>query len=429
MHIAVIGAGLSGLSAAYELSKKGFDVTIFEESDIGGLASSYLINNYSIEKYYHHIFRSDRTILELIHELELDSKLEWLKGTTGYCIKGKIYPLNTPKEILQFPYLSFSDKVKLGLLVLRSKMNKQDLDSISAKNFIINNAGKSVYYNFFEPLLNSKFGSSKDNVSASWLLSRIKIRSDRSISGEKLGYMKGGFVILVEAILAILHENNVEFIKNPVTKITSKNNQIKAIEAANEVISCDKVISTIPLNNLNKIINAKIGSDIRYQGSSCAVLALNTKLFNDIYWLNIKADVPFGAVIEHTNFVPLDYYREHIVYIASYFQDENDPLWKMSEEDVIDLYVKGLQDLFPTFDKSSINWWKLTRDIYAAPVFEKGFKSKILPYKTSINGLYVAGMFSLPNYPERTMNGSIRAGIDCADELILESTAFAGINS
>ena len=126
-------------------------------------------------------------------------------------------------------------------------------------------------------------------------------------------------------------------------------------------------------------------------------------LHNDIYWLNIKADVPFGAVIEHTNFVPWDYYREHIVYIASYFQDENDPLWRMSEEAVVDLYVRGLQNLFPTFDKSSINWWKLTRDIYAAPVFEKGFKSKILPYKTSINGLYVAGMFSLPNYPERTM--------------------------
>ena len=45
------------------------------------------------------------------------------------------------------------------------------------------------------------------------------------------------------------------------------------------------------------------------------------------YWLNIKADVPFGAVIEHTNFMPFEDYGEHLVYITSYFQDEKDVLW------------------------------------------------------------------------------------------------------
>ena len=114
--------------------------------------------------------------------------MEWLKGTTGYYINEKIYPLNTPMEILQYPHLSLFDKVKLALLVLRSKRkNIEDLDNITAKDLILNVAGKSVYENFFEPLLRSKFGDEKDNVSASWLLSRIKIRSDRSLSGERLG--------------------------------------------------------------------------------------------------------------------------------------------------------------------------------------------------------------------------------------------------
>ena len=422
MTVAIIGAGLSGLSAGYELSKKGIDVTIFESKNVGGLASSYYVNNYHIEKYYHHIFRSDKIILKLIDDLGLNNKLEWLKGTTGYYINGKIYPLNTPKEILQYPYLSLCDKVKLALLVLRSKRkNVEDLDNITAKDFILNAAGKSVYENFFEPLLKAKFGDEKDNVSAPWLLSRIKIRSDRSSSGERLGYMKEGFHSLVYAILKGTEDRGGEINKTSVNKVIIKNNEVKGIEVNNKFMYCDNVISTISPATLNEIIGIPMRTEIKSQGTACALFALKERLMDNIYWLNIKADVPFGAVIEHTNFAPLDYYEEHLVYVTSYFQDLNNPLWRMSEEEVIRLYLGGLKRLFPSFDERTIKWWKLGRDIDTAPIFETGFKNKVLPYKTKIKGLYFAGMFSNPNYPERSMNGSIKAGFECAEEILREN--------
>jgi len=40
MKTAIIGAGLSGLCAGYELSKRGIDVAIFESKNIGGLGIS-----------------------------------------------------------------------------------------------------------------------------------------------------------------------------------------------------------------------------------------------------------------------------------------------------------------------------------------------------------------------------------------------------
>lgn len=420
MKVAIIGAGLSGLSAGYELSTKGIDVAIFESKNVGGLASSYYANNYHIEKYYHHIFRSDQTILKIIDELGLKNKLEWLKGTTGYYINGKIYPLNTPKEILQYPYLSLFDKIKLALLVLRSKRSKEDLDNITAKDLILNATTKSVYENFFEPLLKSKLGDEKDNVSASWLLSRIKIRSDRSLSGERLGYMRGGFYSLVEAILKEIEGGGGAINKKAVTKVIIKNNEVKGIEVDNKFIDCDKVISTISPSALKKIIGIPLIKGIKYQGTSCALFALKERLMDNIYWLNIKADIPFGAVIEHTNFAPLDNYGEYLVYVTSYsyFQDLNNPLWIMSEKEVIKLYLSGLKKLFPSFDERMIKWWKLTRDIDTAPIFETGFKNKVLPYKTKIKGLYLCGMFSHPSYPERSMNGSIKAGFECAEEVL-----------
>ncbi|RZN13756.1 MAG: NAD(P)/FAD-dependent oxidoreductase [Methanosarcinales archaeon] len=424
MTVAVIGAGLSGLCAGYKLSKRGIDVAIFEKSEIGGLLSSYHVNGYHIEKYYHHLFRSDETILKLISDLGLSSKLKWLKGTTGYYNNEKIYPLNTASEILQYPYLSLFEKAKLTLLVLRSKRkNIEDLDNITAKDFILTTAGKSVYENFFEPLLKSKFGDEKDTVSASWLLSRIKIRSDRSPGGERLGYMRGGFYLLVEAMLKEIEDEGGEIKKTPVNKLIIKNNKVIGIETGNKFISCDNIISTASPIVLNKIAGTSLKEGIKYQGTACATFALKERLMENLYWLNIKADLPFGAVIEHTNFAPFDDYGEHLVYVTSYFNDLNSPLWKMNEEEVIKLYLGGLKKLFSGFDESMIKWWKLTRNVDTAPIFKTGFRNKVLPYKTKIRGLYLAGMFSLPNYPERSMNGSINAGSECVGKILEDEFA------
>jgi protoporphyrinogen oxidase len=124
---------------------------------LGGMAASYHIDDYYIEKYYHHIFKSDAEILQLIEELGLGERLEWLRGSTGYFVDGKAYPMNTPFEILRFPPLSSVDIVRLGILVMRSKFIKDraPYDDITAADWIRKVAGNSVYENFFKPLLAS----------------------------------------------------------------------------------------------------------------------------------------------------------------------------------------------------------------------------------------------------------------------------------
>lgn len=106
--------------------------------------------SYFIEKYYHHIFRSDSELLDLIRELGLEDQMLWLKGKNAYFVEGKSYPMNTPVEILRFDPLSFTDLVKLGLLVLRIKLIRDTTpyDSIKAKDWILETTGNSVYENF-----------------------------------------------------------------------------------------------------------------------------------------------------------------------------------------------------------------------------------------------------------------------------------------
>ncbi len=416
MTTVIIGGGLAGLAAAYRLADGDEIILIEKEPELGGMASSYEINNYHIEKYYHHIFSSDKELIALIDELDLGNKLEWLRGSTGYYFDGKIYPMNTPIEILKA--LPLMDVIRLTLLVLKAKGIKDTapFDDITAKQWILDTAGESVYNNFFLPLLQSKFGDNKERVSAAWLLGRVRIRSNRGAKGERLGYMRGGFQALIEKMAESIRKKGGIIRKGSASKIEVAGGSVKSVVVDGESIKCDRVISTVSPHVLQKIIDpGLLGLDmnISYQGTACALFGLTEKIMDDVYWLNIKEDVPFGAVIEHTNFIPVSDYDENLMYVTSYFQNPDSALWKSNDDEVIELYQNGLERLFPGFRKK-VKWWRLRRDIDTAPVYEVGYGKKVLPYRTNVKGFYLAGMFSEANYPERSMNGSIKAGFECA---------------
>ncbi len=55
-----------------------------------------------------------------------------------------------------------------------------------------------------------------------------------------------------------------------------------------------------------------------------------------------------------------------------------------------------------------MHWHRLAVDPYAGPVYTTGLRKRLPDYEE--HGLFLAGMFSPPNYPERSMNGSVVAG-------------------
>ena len=80
--VAIIGAGFTGLSAAYYLSKSGFDVSIFEAgSNEGGLASGFELLGQPVEKAYHFIYQTDKHMLALLDELGIQDTLTFHKSS------------------------------------------------------------------------------------------------------------------------------------------------------------------------------------------------------------------------------------------------------------------------------------------------------------------------------------------------------------
>ena len=400
MRICVIGGGLTGLVAAHALAGE-HEVQLIERMPyLGGCLSSYNVYDYWIERYYHHCFSGDNHLFALLRELGLSEHLEWRTGTSGYYSGGTIYPLSTPMEILRYPYLSLLDKARLAFLTLTAKnADLSLLDNIPAERYIIDHLGRNVYSSFFEPLLKSKFGDRRKEVSAAWLLSRIAIRSDRGVSGERLGYLNGGFHRISDALEKTIEKNQGTIRRQcPVSSISREGGSWRVNDTR-----FDAVISTIPPQELEKA-GGPVMPSIPYQGAACITLAMDRDVTRGIYWLNMKDSAPYGAVVSHTNFLPVERDGEHLVYLASYFSG------------TVPAHIdKTMIDDFCTrfsIPRNDIRWYRVAVDPWAGPVYTTGYKKLVPAYEN--HGLLMAGMFSMTNYPERSMEGSIRAGIEVA---------------
>ena len=206
-NIAIVGGGFTGLTAAYKLTQLGAKVTIFEAgASAGGLASGCTIQGEALEKAYHFLYKTDKYMLRLLKELNLENKLYFYKSSVSTFVDGKLFPMSNPADLLKFSPLKFHNRVRLGLVVLYLQRikNWQKLTKVSAIDWLNKYAGKEATKIVWEPLLKGKFDKYYKEITMCWLWGRIKQRADsrdNKKGGEVLGYIDGGFEIIVNKLL------------------------------------------------------------------------------------------------------------------------------------------------------------------------------------------------------------------------------------
>ena len=430
MKVCIVGAGATGLTAAYELLKKGHRVTVYErENHVGGLVGTLKVGELALERFYHHIFTSDTDLLSLVDELGLTEHMLWLPPVNGMYVDRTLYPFTSPADLLRFKALPLIDRIRMGSLIFRAKFVKdwREMESIPARNWLIDKAGRNSYDKVWGPLLASKFDSDADNISAVWIWNKFKLRGStrgKNISKELLGYMHGSFGMIYERLRERITRGGGEIIYGQgIDKILPQTDQADAdtnilpieVHTPKGIELFDRVIVTSAPETFRHMLGVPLPEayesklkQIRYKSNLCMVLELNSSL-SPYYWITVaEKDAPFALVLEHTNLVGVEGYGRHIVYLSRYI-DEKTPLYSQSNESIQKVFLDYLGTMFRQFDKRDIHNVTLSRARYAQPVVRLNY-SKIIPeIATPIPGLYLASMAQI--YPEdRGQNYSVRMG-------------------
>jgi protoporphyrinogen oxidase len=436
MRVAIVGGGLTGLSAADELSQRGVTCTIFEKDHtLGGLAGSFKVNTIYLEKFYHHLFTSDAAAVRMIERVGLGDQLEWLPTANCYFVN-RIYRLSTPLDLLKFSAIRFMDRIRLGLLYVHTMSVKdwQALEGITARDWLVNMAGESVYKSVWEPLLRGKFGKYADEVAAVWIWNKLKLRggSRGKKQEERLGYLRGGFGQAIDSWEKILRARGVEILLgSPVTEIRIENNIAKGIVVNGEFRAFHQVLVTtapqifaeitpgLPPNYRERL------AKIKYLANVCLVMRLDRSLSN-AYWLNVgDPTIPFTGVIEHTNMQrPERYGGAHLAYLSRYL-DADDPYCQMSADELLSAYLSHLQKMFRGFSREWVKELWAWRERYTQPVIGLHYSKLKPPFKTPISNLWLCCMAQV--YPEdRGMNYAIVYGKNVAEEMMRKSRRKSG---
>jgi protoporphyrinogen oxidase len=426
VDIGVIGAGILGLTAALRFVQAGARVTVIErEERVGGLVASFEIGGSHLERFYHHLFRSDVDVQRLIAEVGLGDQLVWPLPDTSSLYGGQIYSVDSATDLLRFSPLPLTERVRLGaaLAYLKLERNYHRFEDQTAAAWIKRWMGSEVYRVFWGPLLRAKFGQYADQVAMPWFWSRVHLRSQR------LGYLRGGFYRLYARLAETLEGAGARVqLSTEVRAIRSEGGATVVDTSAGEE-RFDLLLATTPTRVFMRLAQG-VPDEYRqrhdwgdYYGAHAVVLGLNRQLLDGVYWLNIlDPDFPFLAAVEHTNYMPpSDYDGLHIVYLGNYLP-MSDPLFQRSEEEVLDEFVGALARINPAFDQSWIVESHMFKAPFAQPIVTVDYHRHIPPHETPLAGVYLANMFQV--YPQdRGQNYSVRMANEVAARMLREHSA------
>ena len=430
MNIAIIGAGVGGMAAAYDLTRAAHQVIIFEAADyVGGLSSGFKEPHWqsSVEKYYHHWFATDRHILGLIDELGWRDQVLFPRPYTVMYHEGKFFPFDSIPQAILYPGLGWGiNKARFGLVGLYLKLttNWQALEKFTVDAWLRKWAGDQVYSLMWEPLMLGKFGERyAKEVNMAWMWARLKARTTH------LGTFKGGFQVFADRLANRLRELGVQIhLSAPVSKISPNQDGSLSLDIPGGAQKFDRVLATTSPAQLAHLAPSltpgymKMLLELKSMGAVVMVFSLKHRLSEQgYYWFNLPktAGFPFLAMVEHTNFIsPENFGGDHIIYCGDYLETGHE-YFRLSHEQLLERFLPTLSRFNPKFLPNWVNKTWLFRTDYGQPVPLINHSGNIPSIQTSIPNLYFASMSQV--YPwDRGMNYAVEIGRRAAG-MMLES--------
>jgi protoporphyrinogen oxidase len=418
--VAVVGAGIYGLAAAYRLAKAGRRVVIFEKDrKPGGLSAVFAVGGSYAEEYHHFTSVHDDALFGLYKELGIEDGIGWQYGRTANWVDGGLHSFSNPLDVFRFPKLTMVDRLRFAFAfaVIQSCTRWKLLEGISVERFIRRFAGNRSYELVWAPLMESKFEGHAQDIPMSWLWARSRRRvgskRDRE-KGQLFGYFKGSLKLLIDRLVEEIGKNGVQLrMGEGVRRVVSRGGAVSAVETGKGSYSCRSVLFTAPLpcfleavNGLRDELERRIRA-IDYQAILNVVMITKRNL-SDYFWINaLSRDVPFPGIIELTRLRdPSELGGRHLIYLPRYIPKDS-RLYRLPDGEVIDVFLRGVKRVIPTYDEKDVIECRVFRNDYADPFYTLNYSRKMPPHETGIAGLFLGNTAQI--YPDtRSAHNSIK---------------------
>lgn len=412
MKVGIIGAGPAGLTAGYELAKKGVEVIVYEsDSDVGGMSKTIELWGQKVDLGSHRFFSNDKRVNDLwLEVIGQDYEMINRKSRIYYRNKFFHYPLRPLNVILNLGPL---EAVKCIFSYLKEVLAPTKSQGCF-ESWIINKFGKRLYNIFFKVYSEKLWGIPCTELDDDFAKQRIRkislfeamksaflfgFNNKHKSFVDKFAYPSEGTGSVYKKMAKFISENGGAVICNTqVAKLITEKDlgkKIIGIELRDGTkVSFDHVISTMPLNAVTRglpRLPEKISclvNQLKFRNTIIVFAEINnTNLFKD-NWIYVHSNkLKTGRISNFRNWSKGLYGESQSSILALEFWCNNeDSIWSSKDELLSEM---ARNDLIKSklVKNSEILNLSVRRIKNCYPIYKKGYKNELRPIEQYLSAL------------------------------------------
>jgi len=430
--VVIIGAGPSGLTAAYELCKIGVKSVVLEKDEVvGGISRTVNYRGYLFDIGGHRFFTKVKAVDDLWREILEEEKFLKRRRLSRIYYNKKFfhYPLQPTNALFGLgiynSFRTFLSYSKTQLFPIKPELSFED--------WISNRFGRRLYYTFFKTYTEKVWGIPCNEISAEWAAQRIKGLSLLSALKNALitsqpknksniiktlidsfEYPEKGPGMMWETVADIIKSKGSQLKLNAgVEKILWQKDKVTALEITtdgkNELIPGTDFISSMPIQELVRKMEPSVPDEVRHAADilsyrdflTVSLIINKANLFED-NWIYIHDEaVKVGRIQNFKNWSPEMVPDPNKTCLGlEYFCFEGDSLWTMSDEDLIKLGTKEL-GMLELVDPNDVEDGAVVRMPKAYPVYDSKYADALIiirKFLDDLDNLHLVGRNGMHKY-------------------------------